>query len=369
MIIGIHPDQTGQQSFSEKWTEFLETRGVQVRELDLLGCDALQQAGQCDGVMCRWLHDPNHKQSLKQILYTIEHHLGVPVFPDSATSWHYDEKTAQTYLLESLGAPVPQTWVFWNRDEALQWAREAPYPVVFKLSAGASSCNVVKASSEREARPLIERMFRRGIFPMTMHRPGELRARLRGVLDMGHRAADAVRYVRTGQFPTLKSRWWKPEFGYAYFQEFLPNNEYDTRVTVIGDRAFGFRRKNRPNDFRASGSGTLLMDPEGVDQRCVELAFEISKRGGFQSMAYDFLFKNGSPVVGEVSYTFADTAVQQCPGHWDSDMRWHEGQMWPEEAQVSDFVTRIGRMRGGEGEPQMARMGADGERQGGRGRG
>lgn len=33
----------------------------------------------------------------------------------------------------------------------------------------------------------------------------------------------------------------------------------DTRVTVIGHCAFGYRRYNRPGDFRASGSGRLTV--------------------------------------------------------------------------------------------------------------
>ena len=46
---------------------------------------------------------------------------------------------------------------------------------------------------------------------------------------------------------------------YVYFQKFLPNNKYDIRIVVIGDRAFGFIRYNRENDFRASGSGKRIM--------------------------------------------------------------------------------------------------------------
>ena len=38
--------------------------------------------------------------------------------------------------------------------------------------------------------------------------------------------------------------------GYVYFQDFIPDNQFDTRVTVIGNRAFAFIRKVRPGDFR-----------------------------------------------------------------------------------------------------------------------
>ena len=151
----------------------------------------------------------------------------------------------------------------------------------------------------------------------------------------------AWHYVMLNRYPPLPSTWWKPERNYAYFQEFLPGNTFDTRITVIGERAFGFRRFNRPGDFRASGSGLIDYDPTKVDSHCVEIAFRVSDSGKFQSMAYDFLYKQGKPVICEISYAFADWAIHKCPGHWRNDMTWIDGQMWPEEAQVEDFVKLI----------------------------
>ena len=342
--VAIHPDRLGEESYSDKWAELLKEREVQVCWVDLMEPNALEQVRSCDGVMWRWAHNPQDKQSAQRILYTIEHYLDIPVYPDNRTAWHYDEKIAQLYLLRALGAPIPQTWLFWNRDEALNWTRTAPYPVLFKLSVGAGSSNVFKVGSESEAVSLIERAFTRGIFPMTMNeyrKPSGFPRSITQAKSMLHRLKDAVRYLWMAYYPALPSFWWKPERGYAYFQEFLPDNEFDTRVTVIGDRAFGFRRLNRPGDFRASGSGQIEYDPKPVDKRCVEIAFRVSERGGFQSMAYDFLYRQGEPVICEISYAYADWAVHNCPGHWRRDMRWVEGQMWPEEAQVEDFLSRV----------------------------
>lgn len=343
MIIGMHPDKIGEESYSAKWAECLRARGVTVRELDLLAGNALEQAKACDGVMWRWAHLPDQKQTAPRILYTIEHVLGRPVFPNSRTAWHYDEKVAQYYLLPSLGAPVVPTWVFWRRDEALAWARTAPYPVVFKLSAGAGSSNVLKVENAAQAEGLIRRMFTHGIFPMTMNeyrRQAGWPRTARQVKALLAQARQAARYLWRREYPPLPE-FWKPEFGYAYFQAFLPDNAFDTRVTVIGNRAFAFRRMNRPGDFRASGSGLLDYEQSAIDRRTIEMAFAVSDRGGFQSMAYDFLYQHGEPRICEISYTFLDRAVYACPGHWDRDGAWHEGQRWPEEAQVDDFLAEV----------------------------
>jgi glutathione synthase/RimK-type ligase-like ATP-grasp enzyme len=344
MIIGIQPDRIGEESYSDKWSQFLKARGITTRSLDLLGPDVLTQVESCQGIMWRWAHNPQDKQSARRILYTIEHNLGIPVYPDSSTAWHYDEKIAQYYLLQTLEAPVPKTWLFWNHEEALAWSQTAPYPIVFKLSAGAGSANVLKVTARKEAVSLIERVFRQGIFPYALNDLPNTRRwprsgkQLKALIG---RSRAAWQYVWAKEYPPLHPVWWQPERNYAYFQEFLPGNYFDTRITVIGDRAFGFRRLNRSGDFRASGSGLIDNDPAAIDLRCIEIAFQISRRGKFQSMAYDFLYGQGEPLIGEISYAFADWAVHECPGHWREDLSWVDGQMWPEEAQVEDFISRI----------------------------
>lgn len=348
MKIGVHPDNNLGTSFSVRWAEYLKSRGAEVKILNLLACDFVEQLEGCDGVMWRWFHLEQDKQSVKNILYVIENYLKLPVFPNNDTAWHFDEKVAQWYLFRALGVAQPATWIFWDRATAIDWAKTAPYPVVFKLSVGAGSSSVLKIKDESEAVSLINRMFNRGIFPMTMN---EFRYSLipksrRELKETLSRPLDACKYVLRNEFPALPKDWWKPECGYALFQEFLPGNEFDTRVTVIGDRAFAFRRMNRPGDFRASGSGNIDTNPATIDKRCLEMAFEVSREARFQTMAFDFLCKDGHPTICEISYTFVSSAVQSCPGHWDARLNWHEGQMWPEEAQVEDFLAEVSNRSG-----------------------
>jgi hypothetical protein len=341
MIIGIHPDQIGQESYSRKWTEFLTAREVHVRPLDLLAPDALRQVAGCSGVMWRWEHTPQHRLAARTVLQVIEHDLHIPVFPNARTSWHFDDKTAQSYLLSVLGAPVPRSWLFWSEAEALRWMGKAEFPLVFKLASGAGSSNVLLVGSPGEGVRLIRQMFRHGILPYSLneHRRGRVPLSRTGIRNLMKSARDLFWFGCAGRFPHIDRVYWRVERGYAYFQEFLPDNEFDTRVSVIGDRAFAFRRFNRPGDFRASGSGRLEVDPAGIDLACVMTAFALSAKGRFQCMAYDFLRdRQKKPVVVEMSYGFADWAVESCPGHWDPKLNWHAGRLWPEAAQVEDFL-------------------------------
>ncbi len=80
-----------------------------------------------------------------------------------------------------------------------------------------------------------------------------------------------------------------PRKGYFYIQEFLKGNDFNTRLTIIGKRAFVFRRHNRPGDFRDSGSGLLDYDMNLIGENIIKMAFEIASRIKSQSTAFDIL--------------------------------------------------------------------------------
>jgi hypothetical protein len=132
------------------------------------------------------------------------------------------------------------------------------------------------------------------------------------------------------------------EKGYVYFQDYMPDNQFDTRVTVIGNRAFAFRRMVRSNDFRASGSGAISYDIAHIDMRCIEIAFNISERLRTQSLAFDFVQDtNSTPQLVETSYCYVASAVAACEGYWDRELQWHEESLWPEDAIIQDMLSAV----------------------------
>jgi hypothetical protein len=30
--------------------------------------------------------------------------------------------------------------------------------------------------------------------------------------------------------------------------------------------------------------------------------------------------------------------VHSCPGHWDKNLKWHRGKMWPQDAILEDML-------------------------------
>jgi len=350
MIVAIHPDIVYPDRYGEQWAALLEERGIAVRWVDLTAPDAIQQVTGCDGVMWRYGHLPQDMRVAPRVLATIEQVLGILCFPDRATAWHYDDKVSQYYLLTGAGFAVPPTWIFWNAAAARQWADGAVYPKVFKLSAGSSGANVLRIESAAEAHALIDRMFGHGIpgglvDAPALHLPQArtLRTLVRGAARRSRAALRVLRGVPSAAAPPH----WSVERGYAYFQEWLPDQPLDTRVIVIGERAFAYRRYPYPGDFRASRSGGPRdYDPAGIDPRMLQLSFAISRRFGFQSMAYDLMLHRGQPVILEMSYTFG-VGDHKCGAYWTPDLERVERDVWPYIAQVEDFVRTIAARRPG----------------------
>lgn len=327
MIVAIHPDDYGPgDASSPVWSRLLREAGHEVREVDVRRADIIERLAGCHGFMWRHEHNPQDRQIARRLLPVVERELGLAVYPDQRSCWHYDDKIAQAYLLPAVGVPSPRSWVWFDAEAALDWVRTAELPAVLKLWSGAGGTNVHLVESREEARRWVGRLFGGGIPDGIIAPP-----------TLGNRLSSALGIIRDGEPPPE----WERHRGYALFQEFLPGNDFDTRVTVVGDRAFAFRRFNRENDFRASGSGRIDWDPGKVAEDFVRLAFDTARRLGTQSCAIDGLRRNGEAVVAEVSYTYASWAVAKCPGHWDTAMRWHEGTMAPEEAQIQDFLPRL----------------------------
>jgi glutathione synthase/RimK-type ligase-like ATP-grasp enzyme len=138
----------------------------------------------------------------------------------------------------------------------------------------------------------------------------------------------------------------RPEIhrGAMLVQVFVEGNEFDTRVNVIGNRAFAFRRANRPGDFRASGSKLSDNDPSKIDLDAIRLAFDAARALRMPAVCFDILRQHGKPVITEVSYYFNAPTIGQCPGHWrmhDDKLEWIEGRMRAEDAVLDDFLTRL----------------------------
>ena len=289
-----------------------------------------------------YFYHKSYKDQLfaKQLLYSLQT-AGVRVFPDFNTAWHFDDKVGQKYLLEAVGAPLVPSYAFYTKHEALKWINKTDFPKVFKLRGGAGAENVKLVHSKTEARKLVKKAFGQGFKQYNATSSIKERWRKYRLGKSGFK--DVLKGIIRLIFPPDYARMISPEKGYVYFQNFIPNNNSDIRVVVVGDKAFALKRLTRKGDFRASGSGNIIYRKEEIDERCVKIAFEVNEKLKAQSIAYDFVFDNdNNPLIVEISYGYSVNAYDHCEGYWTVDMQWHAGENfdfcgWLVEGVVEDI--------------------------------
>ena len=323
MRIAIH-HSTASHSFSGRWIEYCKKNNIDYKIVNAYDTSIIEQVKDCDVFM--WHHyQTSYKDSLfaKQLLFSLEM-AGKRVFPDWHTGWHFDDKVGQKYLLESIGAPLVPSYIFYTKKDAMSWIEGIGYPKVFKLRGGSGAFNVVKIDNKHAAKRVIRKAFGSG-FPK-YDRFVKLKER---VYQWRHHkdsffgvCKSFIRLIVPN--PNLKML--TRDKGYVLFQDFIPNNKFDIRIVVIGDKAFGLKRLCRENDFRASGSGSIVYDYKQLDERCVRIAFDVNELIQAQSIAYDFVFdENNEPLIVEISFGYAAPAYDDCEGYWTKDMTWHQG--------------------------------------------
>lgn len=336
MKIAIHHRKG---SFSDRWIEYCEKKNIEYITVNAFDNDIIEKVKSCDAFMWHHHHgDFKDVLTARRILFALEH-AGVKVFPDFNTGWHFDDKVAQKYLLEAIDAPLVPSYVFYDKQEALEWAKNTDFPKVWKLKGGAGASNVKLANNLPEANKFIKRAFGKGFsqFDRWGHfkeRYNKWRAGRDNFLGV---IKGAGRLIIPTEFSKLQSR----DKGYVYFQEFIPNNKTDFRVKIVSNKCWAMQRRVRKNDFRASGSGDVIYNNDQIPLGMIEIAYEVYNKLGLQSVAFDFVLNNNESLIVEMSYCFGLDKDELNHGYWDSDLNWHEGQFNPQYWMVDTVIDSI----------------------------
>lgn len=318
MKVAIH-NSSG--SFCNRWIEYCKQKNIDYKVVNAYDTDIVAQVSDCDIFMMHHLHFiPQDTLFAKQLLYSLET-AGIRCFPDFHTTWHFDDKVGQKYLLEAIGAPLVRSYVFYSKDDAMDWVSKTTFPKVFKLRGGAGAANVKLIHNKKEAKRIVKKAFGRG-FP-SFDRIGYFKERFRKWRDGQDTFIGVLKGIGRLFIPTKFGKMHAREKGYTYFQDFIPNNSFDTRIVIIGgEKALCERRYCRKGDFRASGSS--LFEYVEADKKVLEIAFQVAQRLKLQSVAFDFIYDNEMPKIVEMSYCFGTKGIAHCPGYYTSDLQWHD---------------------------------------------
>ncbi len=326
--------------FTERWIYYCKKKNLNYILVDCFKTDIISILKNEKITHLMW--HLNHSSSKELMVYpyvmNAAENLGIKTFPNFNTRWHFDDKVAQKYLFESIGAPLVKSDVFYEKEDAIAFLYKSKLPLVVKLKRGAGSTNVKLIKSKPEGEDYIQKLFSEGIVS-TATALGNFDQKLR----IAKQISDPVKLVKKTFKYFKKNKRERTlanaEKGYVYFQEFMPNNDFDTRIIVVGDIAFGIRRFNKENDFRASGSGKIDFDVLKIDLETVKIAFDITEKIGGQCLAFDFVYDiNKKPKIVEVCFGFSMKAYDSCPGYWKKDLGFVKCAFNPQDFVISNFL-------------------------------
>tara|TARA_B110001452_G_scaffold67562_1_gene54404 strand:- start:3061 stop:4089 length:1029 start_codon:yes stop_codon:yes gene_type:complete len=314
-------------NFNKYWIEHFDKINIPFDSVDCFDTGIIQilREKKITHLLWNWNHIDYRAMSFAFGITKAIEKMGIIVYPSSESAYHFDNKVFQKYLFEACDSPLVKSYVFYHKKDALEWAYNTSFPKVFKLKGGAGSTNVQIVKRKSHAIRLIKKSFGSGF--ERMNRREFFMDRVRA-LKMNKDFISFLKLIKgLLEFfqKTIIDKNLGIEKGYCYFQDFIPNNDSDIRIILIGEKAFGIKRYVKDNDFRASGSGKISHDPKDIDLECIKLSFKIRKQiQGSLVCAFDFVFDNCDPRVVEISNNFGPEGYLDCPGYWDENLNFHK---------------------------------------------
>ncbi|OGJ15388.1 hypothetical protein A3K73_07985 [Candidatus Pacearchaeota archaeon RBG_13_36_9] len=280
MIIGIVKDESEKYdgyNWHDVYKREFEKLGDEATLLDFKKIDWLEQIKKIRPSLIIWRawHRPDDREDAKIKIQLIEKLLKIPIFPNWEMYSSYDNKIMQHTLLKELGFPIPKTWIFRDKNDAIEFGKTANFPLVSKCSEGACGDNVKLIRDREELQSHIEEAFS----------------------DEG---------IKT-YFPWVRQR------GYVYLQEYIKSDK-DLRIIVIGNKVeLAFWRENK-NSWKHNIAGGGSINLENVPERAKMVALELTKKLNFHWCALDIIMKEDNPLILEFSSIFGFSRA----GHYKS---------------------------------------------------
>ena len=311
-------------TWETEWIKYCNDNAIEYEVIDCFRTDIAKKLKEFKYLVWHYQNYVLQEMMFARSILNIAENLGIKVFPDFKTSWHYDDKVSETLLLDSVNSQIPKFWFFAEKKKALSWMeKSATFPIVAKLKTGAGSHNVKMIKNKSQGKSYVKKMFGSGLkaSPSILFKAS---SNLKSAKTLEAKI-ERIKKIPSFLLTLTRAKRFGREKDYVYFQEFIPNDGFDIKLVVIGDKAFFLVRNIREGDFRASGGGNGVYDKELIPNNVIKSAFETSEKLNLQCMGYDYVVdkitKEGKII--EMSFGFSHTHLQGANGYWDKDIKWH----------------------------------------------
>jgi len=235
-------------------------------------------------LLCRPEHFTNQqRQMVWEKMQPLYDNSRFSVHPGALPLRLYEAKRELAYFLAYNRIPHPETHVFHELGEALNFAATCPLPQVFKTNTGSSATGVEIICTREDLASLVRDVFRRY-------------------------------YVKRSL-----SDYRDIDYGYVILQNFLhPVREF--RVIKIGESWFGHEKLPGANSDIMSGSGVNAWTPPPL--ALLDFCASIAEKFDFETMCFDvFQSGDGPYLVNELqtwfgSYDNSQMYIDGTPGRY-----------------------------------------------------
>jgi glutathione synthase/RimK-type ligase-like ATP-grasp enzyme len=242
-----------------------------------------------------------YKSYIEDVVFHLEQQ-GFNILPAYAFLKAHNNKVAMELLRERCGldsVQTIQTRTFGTLEDLKREAQHFNYPVVIKPASGAMSKGVSKADNADELIRAAKRISR--------------------TLMPFHDIKELLRKIKYRSYYRRES-FFRAKFVVQNLIEGLSN---DWKVLVYGDKCFALCRNNRPNDFRASGSGNFIFRkdlPDGM----LDFALSVRKHFKVPHISLDIGFDGQKFHLIEFQFLhFGTTTIEKSPFCFQQvDGRW-----------------------------------------------
>lgn len=295
-----------------RWTKirrFLENNGFEWTIYELHAHDWIDMAGELDLVVGFVSSEWWHLQEMREKYRFLETYLQKATYPSPRHADLYEAKRLEAYICRVKGVPFARTHISYDRSDALQLVEKLNYPVVSKIVPASGSAGVELVENSQQARRVVEQSF-----------------------------SPTGRKTYT---PVFRQK------NYVYFQDFVPNDGYDTRCIVVGNWVWGYYRKVPNGDFRASGMSDIV-EKRALPEKAMRTALALNQIICSPMLVVDMVLRqDGNFIIIEYSpICRMDTPEQahlnERPGAYvfapDGSFRFQEGRYWVQELAMREFL-------------------------------
>ena len=291
------------------YERYLKNNNIKYEYYDIFKSNWIEEAKKYDIIMWRVNSTPVELNIAQSKIYILEKIMGKLTFPSFHEIWQYENKSRASYLYRIYQLPAIETFVTNSSLEAAASMDNYNFPIVAKSDTETSSSGVEKIDNVRKAEKYVKEAF-------------------------------SVRGRRT-IYPYIRQK------DYILFQEFIEDAQYDLRIIIIGNKAFGYYRYPNKGDFRASGAGNY--EKKAIPYDAIRIAINVKNCMKSRLMGIDLLYSNKRRkyfIIESSLFNQIDTPEQLIvdgnPGYYDitdpNIIVFKPGRFWIHELVMDEII-------------------------------